>query len=249
MQEVVKVHDPTFRILPRTKPEAPQPLQPGEPFQLVLTIYNRSDRVDLFHVTLPDLDQKWFNIYYPEGIGEAGIITASDSLQLNPGDSGKITVVIKPLGDAWAGVYTPTIKVHSANKPELVLLDVVYIEVQPIYLINCELVTVSNRIRKEPALFDLQLHNQSNVVREFSFEATCSEEPDLCTFRFAPQEIKMLPKARARVSLEVTPTRKCGSRFFADRFVSFSVAIGDKQQLPLPVNRYPGNFIVKPRPW
>jgi len=249
VQEVVKVNDPTFSILPRTSPETPQALQPNEPFQLTLTVYNRSDRVDRFHVTLPDLEQKWFNIYYPEGLAVMGIINANDGLQLNPSESGKITLVIKPPADTWAGIYTPTVKVHSANNPDLVLLDVVYIEVQPIYLFNFELVTISNRVRKEPALFDLQLHNQSNVVRQFSFEAVCTDEPDLCTFSFAPQEIKMLPKAMARVSLEVTPTRKCGPRFFADRYVSFSVVIEDKQQLPLFVNRYPGNFMVKSRPW
>jgi len=249
IQEVVKVNDPTFRILPRTSPETPQALQPGEGFQLILTVYNQSDRVDRFHVTLPDLEQKWFNIYYPEGIATVGIINASDGLQLNPGDSGKITLVIKPPADTWAGVYTPTVKVHSANNPDLVLLDVVYIAVQPIYQFSFELVTIANRVRKEPALFDLQLDNQSNVVREFSFAGICTDEPDLCTFSFAPQELKMLPKARARVSLEVTPTRKCSPRFFADRYVSFSVAIADKQDLPLFVNRHPGNFMVKSRPW
>ncbi|MEE3717007.1 hypothetical protein V2H45_09645 [Tumidithrix elongata RA019] len=249
VQEVVKINDPTFRLLPRTSSDAPHPLQPNEPFQVTVTVLNRSDRVDRFRVSCPELDTKWLTIHYPEGLPSLGIINAADGLQLNPGDRGDIRLTIKPPIDTWAGVYAPTIRLHSSNSPELMLLDVIYIEVLPTYQIDVELLTLLGRVKRQPALYDVRLHNRSNLIREVTFQARSTDQVDLCTYVFAPESVKILPKGGVRVSLQVQPTQKCKPRFFVDRYLPFMVELEDKEGFPLLNNRYPGNLIMESRPW
>jgi hypothetical protein len=249
VQEVVKVNDPTFRLLPRTSSDAPHPLQPNEPFQVIVSVLNRSDRVDRFRVSCPELDNKWLTIHYPEGFATLGIINAADGLQLNPGDRGDIRLTIKPPTDTWAGIYAPTIRLHSANSPELMLLDVIYLEVLPAYQIDVEMLTLLSRVKRQPALYDLRLYNRSNLIREVTFQARSTDDSDLCTYTFAPESVKILPKGGVRISLQVQPTDKCKPRFFVERFLPFVVELEDKEGFPLLNNRYPGNLMMEARPW
>jgi hypothetical protein len=249
VQEVVKVNDPTFRLLPRTSSDTPHPLHPNEPFQVIVSVLNRSDRVDRFRVSCPELDNKWLSINYPEGLQTLGIINSTDGLQLNPGDRGDIRLMIKPPIDTWAGIYAPTLRLHSSNSPELLLLDVIYIEVLPTYQIDVELLTLLGKVKRQPALYDLRLYNRSNLIREITFQARTTDQKDLCTYSFAPESVKILPKGGVRISLQVQPTDKCKPRFFIERFLPFMVELEDKEGFPLLNNRYPGSLMMEARPW
>ena len=121
IQEVIRINDPTFATIPRTSSINPHQMRSGEVWQILISINNRSERVDRFHITVPDLDPKWISIYYPESFALVGVIEASEGLPLNPNSQGQITLIFKPPIDVWAGIYSPTIRVHSANNPDLTL--------------------------------------------------------------------------------------------------------------------------------
>ncbi len=250
IQEVVRVNDPTFVTRPCTSSDNPHQMRSGEVWQIMLLIANRSDRVDRFRVTIPDLDPKWVSIFYPEGLALAGVVEASDGLPLNPDTQGQITLIFKPPMDTWAGIYSPTIRVHSSNNPNLALLDIAYFEILPIYQLNIQLVTLLTRVEgQQPSLYELRFTSTGNIVRELIFKASSPEQDGLLLYTFTIEEVKISPYGTAKVYLEVFPTKKCKPRFLGDRYLNFIVEVEDKQGIVLPNDRYLGSLLIPARPW
>lgn len=249
IQEVLRVNDPTFVTLPRTASDNPHQMRSGEVWQVMISVANRSERVDRFLVTVPDLNPKWFSIYYPEGLALAGIVEASEGLPLNPDTQGQITIIFKLPVDVWAGLYAPTIRVHSANNPELALLDIAYFEILPTYQLDVQLVTLLTRVDRQPSLYEMRLRSNGNVARELILRATSPEQEGLLVYTIIPEEVKIAPFGTARINIEVVPTKKCKPRFLSDRYLSFIIEIEDKQGAFLPNDRYPSNLLLPSRPW
>lgn len=249
IQEVVRVNDPTFATIPRTTSNNPHQMRAGEIWQILISVNNRSERVDRFRVTVPDLDPKWVSIYYPEGLALVGIVEATEGLPLNPNTQGQITLIFKPPMDVWAGIYSPTIRVHSENNPELSLLDIVYFEILPIYQLDIQLVTLLTRIENQPSLYEMRFKSSSNIARELTVRASSPEQEGLLTYGFYIEEIKIAPYGTARINLEVQPTKKCKPRFLSDRYLNFIVEVEDKQGITLASDRYLGNLLMPARPW
>ncbi|HBB33378.1 MAG TPA: hypothetical protein DDZ80_17925 [Cyanobacteria bacterium UBA8803] len=249
VQEAVRVNDPTFTLLPITSSTTPALLQLGESLEVQVIVHNRSDRVDRFRLTCPDLDPSWFSVIYPEGLPEVGVVRITDGLELNPGDKGQIVLLLNPPLDTWAGIYSPTVRLYSANNPDLVLLDAVYLQVMPIYLLTVELVTLLGKVKDRAGLFDLKLYNGGNTIRELTLRAASAEGDDLCNYRLTPDRVRLLPKSYGSVSLEVEPTQTWWKRPFYGRVLSFFVELEDTQQYPLPSPRYQGTLVWEGRPW
>ena len=249
IQEVLRVNDPTFVTLPRTASDNPHQMRSGEIWQVMIAVVNRSERVDRFRVTVPDLDPKWFSIYYPEGLALAGIVEAAEGLPLNPDNQGQITIIFKPPVDAWAGIYAPTIRVHSANNPELALLDIAYFEILPTYQLDVQLVTLLTRVERQPSIYEMRLRSSGNIARELILKATSPEQEGLLIYTLIPEEVRIAPFGTAKINIEVVPTKKCQPRFLGDRYLNFVIEIEDKQDAFLPNDRYPSNLLLASRPW
>ncbi|WP_201321553.1 hypothetical protein [Pseudanabaena sp. lw0831] len=249
IQEVVRVNDPTFVTLPRTSSDNPHPMRLGEIWQVLVSVSNRSDRVDRFRVNVPDLDPKWISIYYPEGLALAGIVEAADGLPLNPDTQGHITVIFKPPMDVWAGIYAPTIRIHSENNPELSLLDIAYFEILPTYQLDIQLVTSRTRVVREPSLYEMRFKSNGNIARELILRASSPEQDGLLIYTLSMEEIKIAPYGTARVNIEIEPTKKCKPRFLSDRYLNFIVEVEDKQGALLPNDRFTSNLLLPARPW
>ncbi len=249
IQEVVRVNDPTFITRPRTSSADPHQMRSGELLQILVLVTNRSERVDRFRVTIPDIDPKWVSIYYPEGLALMGVVEAAEGLPLNPDTQGQITLIFRPPLDSWAGIYSPTIRVHSANNPDLALLDIVYFEILPIYQIDIQLITLLTRLERLPSLYEMRFKSNSNIARELILRANSPEQDGLLLYTLINEEIKISPYGTTRVNLEVQPTQKCKPRFFADRYFTFIVEVEDKHGALLPNDRYVGSLLIPSRPW
>jgi hypothetical protein len=249
IQEVVRVNDPTFVTLPRTASDSPHQMRAGEVWQVLISVSNRSERVDRFRVTVPDLDPKWVSIYYPEGLALVGVVEAADGLPLNPDTQGQITLIFKPPADTWAGIYAPTIRVHSENNPELALLDIAYFEILPTYQLDIQLVTLLTRVERQPSLYEMRLKNMGNIARELILRAISPEQDGLLLYDLTLEEIKIAPFGTARINIGVEATKKCKPRFLSDRYLSFIIEVEDKQGALLPNDRYPGTLLIPSRPW
>ncbi|MDB9341360.1 MULTISPECIES: hypothetical protein [Cyanophyceae] len=249
-QTVVRVNDPTFSLKPSSNTNKPLIFNPGEPLEVEVTVENRSNRVDRLRLTCPDLDEDWFTITYPttglEGLG----VSEVTALGLNPGSQGQILLTFHPSEDILAGVYSPTIRLHSENLPELVLLDLVYIRIPTIYRLDVQFQTILAQVSRSPAKYELSLINQGNVVRELTFNLESRDEEELYTYKFQPNEVRLLPSKISTANLTVKPRHWWRRPWLGGGLViNFQVNIQDKQSLPLPNTLPQLSFVWKPRPW
>ncbi|MBW4557867.1 MAG: hypothetical protein KME59_18400 [Trichormus sp. ATA11-4-KO1] len=250
IETVVRVSDPTFTLLPPTSSRSPAPIPPGGMLQVSVNVHNRSDRVDRFRLSCLDFDENWFSVRYPEGLERAGLIIPNMGLNLNPDEKGEITLLFNPPVSAIAGVYYPTLRLHSANSPDLALLDVVYLEILPSYLLNVELMTVVGRVRRKGGVFAVKLMNAGNTAREIVCQPMAADEEKCCTYTISPAQMRLLPGEKANSQLTVTPVQWWRRPIFgAGRLLNFRLELADQQQLPLSYNSLPGTLIWEPRPW
>jgi hypothetical protein len=249
-QTIIRINDPTFSIKPSSNTGKPLILNPSQPVEVI--VENRSKRVDSFHLTCKDLDKDWFTITYPttgaEGTGQSEVT----ALKLNPNDNkkGQICLTFHPPGDTLAGPYTPNIRLHSENSPDLVLLDLVYIQIPPSYHLDVQLRTILAQVSRSPAKYELSLINQGNVVRELNFTLESRDEEALYTYQFEPSEVRLLPNKKSTVNLTIKP-RPWWRRHWSGGglVINFQAQIQDKNNLPLTNNVPQLSFVWKPRPW
>jgi hypothetical protein len=147
-------------------------------------------------------------------------------------------------------MYSPTIRLHSENSPDLVLLDVVYIQIPTIYHLDVQLKTILAQVSRSPAKYELSLTNQGNVVRELKFALESRDEEALYNYKFELSEIRLLPNKNYTSNLTVKP-RPWWRRPWSGGglVINFQAQIQDKNNLPLNNTLPQLSFIWKPRPW
>jgi hypothetical protein len=249
IEDIVRDSNPTFALQPLTRPAAPAILRPGEALQVQVMVNNRSDRVDRFRMICPDLAQNWYTIVYPQGVQESGLVVQSDSLNLNPGEQGLILWLITPPLDTLAGNYVPTLRLYSDNYPELMLLDLVYLQVLPAYALQVELRTLMGRVKQQAGIFQVRLNNIGNTPRLIALQVHSQDEGDSCTYTLGQSIARIVPQETVAVELQVFPRKRWQRPFFGGRVFNFSVGLEDTQQHPLPIDNLQNVLIWEPRPW
>jgi len=248
-QTVIRASDPIFSIQPTTNPNKPLVYKQDNLLQIKLKVENRSARVDRFHLTCPELDENSLKISYPETGVEATGLLEVNALELNPSSYGQILLEFYPPSNILAGTYSPTIRLHSANNPDLILLDLVYINIPINYEIGADLKTILGKVSRKAGKYRLMLINQGNLVRELSFSARGRDEDELCNYKIEPNEIKLLPSKSVEADLTVKP-RPWWRRPWIGRplAINFQVDIADKQDLPITTPLPQGVLEWKSRP-
>ena len=247
---VIRVKDPTFSLKPTTHPSNPAILKLSEPLQVEVIVDNLSDRVDRFRLSCPDLEEDWFTIRYPTtGLEGVGLLSGPSGLELNPDSQGRIWLQFHPPADTIAGNYSPTIRLHSANSPDLVLLDLVYIQIPPVYRLNVELNTILGKVSHSPGQYEVKLINQGNTPRELTVGIKSRDEKQLYTYQCDPSNVRVLPNKNFKVNLTVKPKHWWQRPLMgAGLTLNFIVELQDKQSLPLPENLPRGSLVWNPRP-
>ncbi|MFN6539765.1 MAG: hypothetical protein RM021_025920 [Nostoc sp. EkiNYC01] len=250
-QTSIRVNDPTFSIRPNTNPNKQLTFNFSEPLQVEVIVDNRSSRVDRFRLTCPDLDDDWFTINYPTtGFEGQGLVSDVTALELNPAAQGQILLKFHPPADTIAGSYSPTIRLYSENSPDLVLLDLVYIQIPTNYRLDIELNTILGQVSRSLGKYELSLANRGNIVRELALSLKSRDEEELYTYTFEPTEVRLLPSRNAIANLMVKPKPWWRRPWFGTGLViNFRVDIKDQQSLPLPNTLPQGTLVWKPRPW
>ncbi|MEM8638266.1 MAG: hypothetical protein AAGG51_05615 [Cyanobacteria bacterium P01_G01_bin.54] len=247
VQETRTASDPTFSLQPATTAIAPFPLQQGQPFEVNMLVQNRADRVDRFRLTCPDLESDWYKVIYPENYSTGGVVTQEKSLELNPGDQGTIRLVITPPIGVRAKVYTPTVYLKSVNDPELVLLDVIYFQIAPVYLLTAELVPILSKIGQQDGQYMLFLRNSGNTERKL--QAQLAEIVDeSCEYLLYPEDADLLPGGSAALTLTIQPKRRWRRPFYG-KTVEFALELRDLEAHPIPSDRFVGSVLWEGRPW
>jgi uncharacterized membrane protein len=243
--------DPTFTIKPATNPNNPLIYKPGQPLLLTVTVNNRCQQVDRFRLTCADLDDTWFTIRYPRtGYEGVGILAQENGLELNDYSQGEILLEIHPPANTFAGTYPPTIQLSSQNRPDLILLDLVYFRIPEIYDLDVELNTILGKASRTAGKYYVKLTNRGNTEREIVLDAKTQDEEELCNYKFEPLKVRLLPTKSADINLIVEPISSWRQPWLGSGlFINFQVEIKDQKQLPLPDKLPQGTFIWKARPW
>jgi hypothetical protein len=248
--DLARSSDPTFGLQPVTTSLQPGVLQPGGALPFQVFVQNRGERVDRFRLLCTDLPRSWYKISYPQGFQGTGLVLQPNFLNLNPGDSGQIVFLITPPLDALAGSYVPTLRLYSENHPELVLLDLIYLQVPPTYLLQAELRTIISRVRYRWGLYQVRLTNLGNTERSLRLQVTNRDEQEICEYTLAQSQVVVQPKQILGINLEVKPMNKWQRPFYGGaRTLNFSVDFQDHQDLPLLNDSLPGVLVWESRPW
>jgi hypothetical protein len=250
-QTIVREYDPTFSLQPSSNPGQPLKFQSGNPLQVALTVNNRSRRVDSFRVTCQDIDPEWFTIRYPAiGVENAGLVSGGTRLELNPAAVGQIWLEFHPPLDVLAGSYAFTLRLHSENSPELVMLDLVYIQIPPVYRLGLKLNSILDRVRRSDGRYELELTNLGNTVRQLAFDAKTQAEDELCTYIFTPDRVKLLPSKQTIVNLRVHPRPWWKQPLFGGgTFINFQVNLTDSDRSPVSEVVPPQTLVWQSRSW
>lgn len=249
IEDIVRDSNPTFVLQPVSRSTEPILLQPGEALQLQVMVDNRGDRVDRFRMICPDLPQDWYTIVHPQGVQESGLVVQSDSLNLNPGEQGLILWLITPPLNTLAGSYVPTLRLYSDNYPELMLLDLVYLQVLPAYALQVELRTLMGRVKQQAGVFQVRLNNTGNTPRLIALQAHPQDEGESCTYTLTQSIARIVPQETEAIDLQVFPNKRWQRPFYGGRVFNFSIGLEDTQQHPLPVDNLQGILVWEPRPW
>ena len=249
--QTVEASDPIFSLGTQTAPEKPAIIQPAAGLPVEVWVENRSDRVDRFRLSCSGLPDSWtVSIDYPRDHQGLGLVRDADSLGLNPGDRGQILLTIIPPAQTIADIYVPTIRLTSQNTPTLNCLELLYLQVNPTYLLQSALQILRNQVRTDTALFELQLVNAGNTLRSLSLEVQNLDEPESCQYVIDHELVTIAPYSTRNILLRATPQRWWKRPFYgAGRLLNFRVNLQDTDNHPLLVSHLQGNLSWMARPW
>ena len=182
IESVVPEKDPTFVLTPDTDSNQPLAMRSGQNLEIQALVFNNSERVDRFRLRCLDLPSSWYQIVYPEGVEELGLVLETKNLALNPSSKGKILLRLTLPENINAGNYTATLQLHSSNNPDLVLLDFFYFQVIPNNKLNFQLNAIVKQVRTGAGIYEIIITNQGNTKREIITKATALREDNFCKF-------------------------------------------------------------------
>jgi hypothetical protein len=250
-QTIIREYDPIFSLQPTSNSGHPLIFQSPNPLQIAVKVENRSSRVDSFRLTCPDLEENWFTIrYLTTEIENVGLLAGGTRLELNPTTIGQILLDFHPPLDVFAGSYSFTLQLHSENSPNLVMLDLVYVQIPPVYRLDLKLNTILGQIRRSAGRYEIEIANLGNTVRQLTFSAKTQAEEELCNYTFTPQFTKLLPAKNTVVNLTVKPHSRWKQPLSGTgTSIGFQIDIQDADRLPLTEILPPQTLVWQPRPW
>ncbi|MBD0335424.1 MAG: hypothetical protein ICV62_08045 [Cyanobacteria bacterium Co-bin13] len=128
---------PNFALEPSSSPDQPLSIRPEEGLTLEVAVTNPSSRVDHFRLICTNWPEEGLSVIYPK-TARSPQLGVADCLTLEPGAQGTFLLSLVPPLNLRAGRYVPTVRLISANNPDLALVERIYLEVQPRYGLYAE---------------------------------------------------------------------------------------------------------------
>ena len=250
VESVVPIKDPTFVLSPETNSNQPLSIQSGQTIEIQALVFNNSERVDRFRLRCLDIPSNWYQIVYPEGVEELGLVVETKNLALNPATKGKILLRLTLPANINAGSYSTTVQLYSDNNHYLVLLNLFYFQVIPIYKLNFQLNAIVRQVSIGAGIYEVIIENLGNTKREIYTQATTLRENKLCEFIIEPNKVQIQPQESQRTQLEVRPKQWWRRPLFGQGMpIDFTVNFIDGYQLSLPRANLREQLIWEARPW
>ena len=249
VKSAVNLNDATFATRPETSSDQPIILEPTIPVEMQVIVHNRSNRVDQFRLEVTDLPNNWYQIIYPEGLGELGLVVDTEHLALNPDVRGVIRLVITCPANALAGQSLVTLRLRSTNNPELLLMDMLYFETPTVYDLKVRAEAIIRKVKRQFALFHLHIANGGNTAREITLQAQEDREDPFFTYQIEPLQLRIPSKTTVQTILTASPTNMRRRAWIGGaRSVTFRLGVNDHHGLPLPEAPL-AEILWERRPW
>ena len=196
-----------FTLKPPASSNKPYRLKIEQKVEIKIEVENSSLLVDSFELSCPDLETKWYTIHYPErDIELTGLVTETEGLKLNPGKKGEITLVLHPPQSTLAGDYIRTIKLASQNRPDLVLLDALYLKILPDDRLDgdgMEITPLRRTLPQDKGEFEISITNQGNIQRDLT--VGIRDEQNLFAYTFKSNQLLLLPTQKETLAFTAKP--------------------------------------------
>lgn len=215
--------DPSWTLEPATSSDAPYSLKVGSTLRLKVLVQNRTDVVDRYHLRCPELDDRWYDIEYPENSEVPVLVNSSDGLMLNPGETGEISLIIHPPAHTPAGYYSSTLRLISFVRDNLVLLDIVYLSIEVDDRLVADLQPLSRRVPSVEQWFNLSLNNPGNITRDITVVAR--DEGNLFIYNASPDSVQIGPGQSQNVTITPKP-RKWWRRSWRGKELEVAFSVG-----------------------
>ncbi len=206
---ISKSNEPRFSIQPISSSTNPLILEAGKQVEIKVAVENRSRWVDRFYLCpefTPEFTSEWYTVKYPESdLDIPGLVKETDGLQLNPGCSGEIKLILNPPRYTPAGNYCPTIRLISSKREELVLLDIIYLHILPEQSLDVRMHPQEQKIPQESGKFEIDLINLGNITRKLKI--TAKDEEEIFSYPLEPAIVKILPGETKTVELKANPKK------------------------------------------
>ena len=250
VEDATPVQDPTFVVSPESNAEEPLIVASGQTIDVEALVFNNTQRVDRFRLRCLDLPPSWYQIIYPEGVEELGLVVATKNLALNPGTKGRIILRLTIPANLNADNYSASLQLYSDNNPDLVLLNLFYFQIAPIYKVNFQLNAIVKQVSTEAGIYEILIQNLGNTRREIIAQGKTYRGTKLCEFNIEPQTLTLEPNRTEASELQIKPKRWWRRPIFGQGMpIDFQVEFVDGYQLPLPRAVLKGQLIWEARPW
>jgi hypothetical protein len=232
-----------FTCAPSSSEQHPVVLNVGDRLDIVITLRNTQTRPDRIEISCPDLQTSWYSVDYDLFDPEL------KTLELEPGREGKVQLLLHPPAETAAGPYPLRLRLLSANHPEVMLQEWLYVAIAPHYDLTAELHLVQGQILRQTSVYELKLINGGNTERELVLHTrtTTHPAPDL---DYDLQPSWLIP-AKTEFSTDLRIRAKSAWQrpwWGPGQTVHFAIDLEDKQNHPLLTEQLQGSVGLAPRP-
>lgn len=222
-------------ITPITTPENPHILSIGETLTIELSIENQSSEVKRLHLVGSQLPENCYTIHYPDVQVWTGLVVKFNSLELEPGQVGRIEVQIHPPQGAPTQRQQLTLSLHSDQSSDATgLQHTVYLQVEPAHDLLVTLEPKSQATREEVGYYQVLIKNNGSVHRHLTAQVRSLNRKSHAVYALEPSFISLPPEAEVDVALEVRPKKQTRFRWARPRREKFELGLEDHDGLPLP---------------
>ncbi|PZD74086.1 hypothetical protein C1752_01467 [Acaryochloris thomasi RCC1774] len=222
-------------VTPITTPEHPHILSIGETLTIELSIENQSSEVRRLHLVGSQLPENCYTIHYPDVQVWTGLVVKFNSLELEPGQVGRVQVQIHPPQGAPTQRQQLTLALHSDHLSDAMdVQQTVYLYVEPAHDLLVMLEPKSQAIRGEVGHYQILLKNNGSVHRQLTAQVRSLNRKSLAVYALEPFVINLAPETEIYVALEVRPKKPARFQWGRPRREKFELGLEDHDGLPLP---------------
>ena len=168
-------------------------LEPGARTEIVATIQNTGDVVEVFSIEIGGIEPDWYSL-------------SVSSVSLFPGDKEEIHIAFTPpLATASkAGAYNVYVKASSKRDPTVMNSAKATLEIGSVA--SYELAISPKKARSRKGSYQVAVTNTGNATNTYKLEARDASED--CIYEFKSDTIVVEPGATTEVPLVVNPKKK-----------------------------------------